>query len=142
MATRPPTDPQIEIDERQMVEAAQRDPRLFAALYDLHFERVYAYAVSRLRDRVEAQDLTSEVFHEALRNLAKYEWRGVPFSAWLYRIAANAIVDRANRAALEQKHADEEAAAVRRRSKTIWRKWSGARRFSAALRICRPTSGA
>ncbi len=109
MATRPPTDPQIEIDERQMIEAAQRDPRLFAALYDLHFERVYAYAVSRLRDRVEAQDLTSEVFHDALRNLAKYEWRGVPFSAWLYRIAANAIADRANRAALEQKHADEVA---------------------------------
>jgi RNA polymerase sigma-70 factor, ECF subfamily len=107
MTTRPSTDPQIEIDERQMVEAAQRDPRLFAALYDLHFERVYAYAVSRLRDRVEAQDLTSEVFHEALRNLAKYEWRGVPFSAWLYRIAANAIVDRASLAARDQQHREE-----------------------------------
>jgi RNA polymerase sigma-70 factor, ECF subfamily len=109
MATGPSTDPQIEIDERRMIEAAQRDPRLFAALYDLHFERVYAYAVSRLRDRVEAQDLTSEVFHDALRNLAKYEWRGVPFSAWLYRIAAHAIADRANRAAREQKHADDVA---------------------------------
>src|SRR5580704_19518617 len=81
--------------EQQLVEAAQRDPRRFAELYDAYFDRIYAYAVMRVRDRAAAEDITSEAFHQALKNLAKFEWRGVPFSAWLYRIASNAIVDRA-----------------------------------------------
>ena len=81
--------------EQQLVAAAQRDPRRFAELYDAHFDRIYAYAVTRVRDRAAAEDITSEVFHQALRNLAKFEWRGVPFSAWLYKIASNAIADRA-----------------------------------------------
>ena len=81
--------------EQQLVEAAQRDPRRFAELYDAYFDRIYAYAVMRVRDREAAQDITSEVFHQALKNLPKFEWRGMPFSAWLYRIASNAIVDRA-----------------------------------------------
>ena len=85
-----------------MIAAAQRDPRHFAELYDAHFERVYAYAMRRVRDRADAQDVTSEVFHQALQNLKSFEWRGVPFSAWLYRIAANAIADRAMKAAREQ----------------------------------------
>ena len=91
-----------EMNERQLVEAAQRDPRLFAALYDAHFDRIYAYAAMRTRNREAAQDITSEVFHQALANLAKFEWRGAPFSAWLYRIASNAIADRAAQSAREQ----------------------------------------
>lgn len=87
--------------EQGLVEAAQRDPAKFAALYELHFERVYAFAASRLRDRAAAEDVTSEVFHKALANLPSYEWRGVPFAAWLLRIAANAIIDHAKRAARE-----------------------------------------
>jgi RNA polymerase sigma-70 factor, ECF subfamily len=87
--------------ERLLVEAAQRDPSRFADLYERHFERVYAYVVYRVRDRDAAEDLTAEVFHKALANLGKYEWRGAPFGAWLARIAANAIVDRAKRSARE-----------------------------------------
>jgi len=87
--------------ERLLVEAAQNDPAKFAALYELQFERVYAFVASRVRDRASAEDVTSEVFHKALANLASYEWRGVPFAAWLLRIAANAIVDHAKRAARE-----------------------------------------
>jgi RNA polymerase sigma-70 factor (ECF subfamily) len=89
------------MDERLLVEAAQRDPAEFDELYELHFERVYAFVASRMRDRTTAEDVTSEVFHKALANLPKYEWRGVPFVAWLLRIAANAIVDQAKRAARE-----------------------------------------
>jgi len=63
---------------------------------------VYAYITLRVRDRDEAQDIASEVFHHALKNLARFEWRGVPFAAWLYRIAANEIADRGKRAAREQ----------------------------------------
>src|SRR6266481_1300645 len=78
-------------DERMLVEAAQSDPAKFDALYDLNFERVYAFLASRVRDRATAEDLTSEVFHKALANLPRYEWRGVPFAAWLLRIPATAI---------------------------------------------------
>ena len=88
-------------EERLLVEAAQNDPAKFDALYELHFERVYAFVATRVRDRSTAEDVTSEVFHKALANLPKYEWRGVPFAAWLLRIAANAIIDQAKRAARE-----------------------------------------
>jgi RNA polymerase sigma-70 factor (ECF subfamily) len=87
--------------ERRLVEAAQADPSRFADLYELHFDRVYAFIARRVRDRGETEDLTSEVFHRALANLSKFEWRGTPFAAWLYRIAHNAITDRAKRKAPE-----------------------------------------
>ena len=90
-------------DERLLVEAAQHDPRRFAELYELHFHRVYAYVVKRVQSREEAEDLTSDVFHQALANIQSFEWRGAPFSAWLIRIAANALTDRWKRAAHEKK---------------------------------------
>src|SRR5436309_5084579 len=93
--------PAKEEAERLLIEAAQRDRSRFAELYEDNFERVYAFIARRVRDRAEADDLTSEVFHQALAHLARFEWRGVPFAAWIFRIAANAIVDRAKRAAKE-----------------------------------------
>ena len=89
-------------EERLLVQAAQNDPAKFDALYELHFERVYYFLARRVRDRAIAEDLTSEVFHKALANLAAYEWRGAPFSAWLFRIAANALADQYKRASREQ----------------------------------------
>ena len=83
------------------MEAAQKDPTRFAELYETNFERVYAFVVRRVSDRDAAEDLTSEVFHKALANLRRFEWRGVPFAAWLLRIAANAIADRAQRVGIE-----------------------------------------
>jgi RNA polymerase sigma-70 factor, ECF subfamily len=80
--------------ERELIEAAKIDRSRFGELYENNFERVYAYIARRVRDRDAAQDLTADVFHSALKNLGRFEWRGAPFSAWLYRIAANAIVDR------------------------------------------------
>jgi len=105
-------------EERLLIEAAQRDPRRFAELFQLHANRVYAYIARRVRDRGDVEDLTSEVFHQALRNLKRYEYRGVPFSAWLFKIAANAIAQwarnnaRAKEAPLEdapEPTADEDA---------------------------------
>ena len=93
-----------EADERQLVEDARRDPRQFAPLYEQNFERIYAYVFRRVNDRAEAEDLTSEVFHLALANLKSFEWRGVPFAAWLYRIAANAIADRWRRTGRARVH--------------------------------------
>ena len=96
-----PGDIQEGMDERVFVEAAQSDPAKFEPLYEKHFERVYAFVASRMRNRAIAEDLTSEVFHKALANLPRYEWRGVPFAAWLLRIAVNAIVDHSKRSARE-----------------------------------------
>lgn len=81
-------------DERALVEAAQRDPSRFADLYERHFERVYAFVARRVRNRAIAEDITSDVFHKALANIGKFEWRGAPFGAWLVRIAANCVADR------------------------------------------------
>jgi RNA polymerase sigma-70 factor (ECF subfamily) len=94
--------------ERLLIEAAQEDPRRFAELYEANFERVYAFIVCRVHDRTQAEDLTSEVFHHALANLSRFEWRGVPFAAWLYRIAANAMADEWRRLS----HHDHDSAAV------------------------------
>jgi RNA polymerase sigma-70 factor (ECF subfamily) len=91
-----------EADEKLLVAAAQNDPARFAELYELYFARVYAYIARRASDRDTAEDLTSEVFHSALANLPKFEWRGAPFGAWLFRIAANAIADHWKRNAKEQ----------------------------------------
>jgi RNA polymerase sigma-70 factor (ECF subfamily) len=90
-----------EADERLLIEAAQKDPARFAELYESHFERVYAYVVRRVGNRAETEDLTAEVFHHALANLKRFEWRGIPFAAWLFRIAANLISDRWQRAGRE-----------------------------------------
>jgi len=90
-----------EADERLLIEAAQKDPARFAELYEINFERVYAYAVRRVGNRAEAEDLTADVFHQALANLKRFEWRGIPFAAWLFRIAANLISDRWQRSGRE-----------------------------------------
>lgn len=97
----------LQVEERLLVEAAQSDPARFDALYELHFERVYAFIASRVHDRASAEDLTSDVFYKALANLKSYEWRGVPFVAWLLRIAANAVIDRSQRASREHPMADD-----------------------------------
>lgn len=92
-----------EADERLLVEAAQRDPRRFAELYELNFHRVYGYVSRRVQNRDEAEDITSDVFHHAFAKLKQFEWRGTPFVAWLFRIAANAIADRWKRVNRESK---------------------------------------
>jgi RNA polymerase sigma-70 factor (ECF subfamily) len=83
-----------EVDDQTLVEAARADRARFLELYDRHFHRVYAYARRRTGNRADAEDVTAEVFRRALANLGQYEWRGIPFVAWLYRIAANELADR------------------------------------------------
>jgi RNA polymerase sigma-70 factor, ECF subfamily len=90
-----------ETRERLLVEAAQKDPARFADLYELNFERVYAYVARRVGDRNLAEDLTSDVFHKALAHLPNFDWRGVPFVAWLLRIASNVVADQWKRQSKE-----------------------------------------
>jgi RNA polymerase sigma-70 factor (ECF subfamily) len=94
-------------EERLLVEAAQADPAKFGELYEIHFERIYAFVARRVRDRDTAEDLTSDVFHRAFASLQSYESRGAPFAAWLMRIAANAVADQYKRAAREAPVSDD-----------------------------------
>ena len=87
------SDPQRE-DERELVELAKRDPRQFGALYDRHFQQIYRFVYSRVREQTAAEDVTSETFMKALKAMPRYQDTGRPFAAWLYQIAVNAIADR------------------------------------------------
>lgn len=98
-----------EADERLLVEAARRDPSRFAELYEQHLGRVHAYVLRRVGNRQEAEDITSQVFHQALEKIGSFEWRGVPFAAWLLRIAANATADKWRQRAREQGNPAKEA---------------------------------
>ena len=95
-------------DERLQVEAARQDPARFAELYEDNFERVYAYVARRVGNREEAQDVTADVFHQALAGLPRFEWRGLPFVAWLLGIAANVLSDRRQRAATRQEAGNDD----------------------------------
>ncbi len=89
---------QSEVDDRLLVEAAQKNPSRFAELYEYNFDRVYAFVAHRVVSREDAEDLTAEVFHQALASIGRFEWRGVPFVAWLIGIAAKLIAQRWQRA--------------------------------------------
>ena len=80
-----------EPDERLLIEAAQIEPARFAELYEQNFARVYAFFARRVATREAAQDLTAEVFHQALAGIRNFKWQGAPFVAWLYGIAANVV---------------------------------------------------
>ncbi|TAK33204.1 MAG: sigma-70 family RNA polymerase sigma factor [Chloroflexota bacterium] len=84
-------------DEAALVEAARTSAEAFGELYDRYFDRIYRYAYRKTNSREEAEDITSLTFQRALEGLGRYEWRSLPFGAWLYRIASNAIIDRHRR---------------------------------------------
>jgi len=88
-------------DDRLRVEDAQRDPARFGELYEQNFARVYAYIARRVGNRQHAEDLTADVFREALAGLGNFEWRGAPFVAWLLRIASRAVADHYRRSGRE-----------------------------------------
>ena len=77
--------------EQAWVEAAQKDPEQFDKLYDRYFEGIFNFVYRRTDDEVVAADITSQNFLAALQSLKKYSFRGLPFSAWLYKIAANQV---------------------------------------------------
>ncbi len=82
-----------EFDERGLVERAQRgDPDALAELYERYLPRVYRFVAARLRRTEDIEDVTEEVFLKVIDNLGRYRWRGLPFGAWLFRIARNEVV--------------------------------------------------
>jgi RNA polymerase sigma-70 factor (ECF subfamily) len=83
----------LDEDERSLIERAQADPLQFAVLYDRYVDRVYNYIYQRTGNHLDAEDLTARTFVRAFTHLERYMFRGVPFSAWLYRIAHNAVAN-------------------------------------------------
>lgn len=79
--------------DRLIARSGAGDPRAFGKLYDVFADRVYAYARSRVLTAQDAEDVTETVFMKAWEAIATYDNRGLPFSAWLFRIARNATVD-------------------------------------------------
>ena len=80
-------------DDRLLVEAAQADPARFVEIYERYVDRIYAFVSRRTGNRAAAEDITSHVFEQALGTIGRFEWRGVPVAAWLFRIASNALAD-------------------------------------------------
>jgi RNA polymerase sigma-70 factor (ECF subfamily) len=78
-------------EERQLILAAQRDRAAFAPLYERYVDQIFAYVLTLTKDRDRAEDVTAETFARAIDELPRFEWRGVPYSAWLYRVASNLV---------------------------------------------------
>lgn len=78
--------------EKKLVESAKKDPAKFADLYERHFDQIYKYVARRVGDTDMVHDLVSQTFFDALTHMKSYEWRGVSFAAWLYKIAHNNVL--------------------------------------------------
>jgi RNA polymerase sigma-70 factor (ECF subfamily) len=81
-------------DEAELIRRAQqRDQVALTQLYEDNFDKIYRYIVLKIGDRTEAEDMTQQVFLNALQSISSYRFKGMPFSSWLYRIAHNQVVD-------------------------------------------------
>jgi len=81
-------------DEESLVRRAQHhDQEAFAQLYEEHFDKIYRYVTFKIGNKTEAEDMTQQVFLNALQSISSFKWKGIPFSAWLFRIAHNQVVD-------------------------------------------------
>ncbi|MEE9188924.1 MAG: sigma-70 family RNA polymerase sigma factor [Anaerolineales bacterium] len=80
-------------DETALKLAAQGDQEAFGVLYERYVSRIYSYIYYRTGNQHDAEDLTARVFFRALRHVENYKDRGLPLSAWLYRIAHNLVAN-------------------------------------------------
>lgn len=78
-------------EEHAAIEAARADPRRFTPLYELYFGDIFRFLLRRCPDRDRCNDLVQDTFLKAMLALPRYESRGLPFRAWLYRIALNEL---------------------------------------------------
>jgi RNA polymerase sigma-70 factor (ECF subfamily) len=86
--------PEIQIEqqlliEEQVIRKARLDPQAFRPLYEKYYRKIFLFVLHRVGEKEISADITSQVFLKTLVSLEKYEFRGLPFSSWLYRIAVN-----------------------------------------------------
>jgi len=79
--------------EEELVKRAQHNRGAFGELYEIHYQRIFNYALKRTASVPLSLDVTSVTFLKAMNQIGKYRWRDIPFAAWLYRIASNEIND-------------------------------------------------
>lgn len=82
-----------DIDEKELIEQAKTDREAFGQLYEIYVDRIYNYVYYRTGNSADAEDLTAKIFVRAMQHIHRYEDKGVPFSAWLYRIAHNLVAN-------------------------------------------------
>jgi RNA polymerase sigma-70 factor (ECF subfamily) len=79
-------------EEFLIIEASKSDPEKFAPLYNKYYKQIFNYVYQRMDSKEAAFDVTGQVFLKALSNINKYQFKGVPFASWLYRIAHNEVM--------------------------------------------------
>lgn len=79
--------------EKLLIEQAKTDAQAFGGLYDVYYLKIFNYILRRIADVPTAEDITANVFIKALQQIHRFTWRGLPFSAWLYRIASHEIAN-------------------------------------------------
>jgi RNA polymerase sigma-70 factor, ECF subfamily len=79
------------LHEYSILDRSKKDPKAFGELYEKYFDRIFSFIYRQTDDEDLTADLSSQTFLTALKNVEKYEFRGVPFSAWLYKIASNEV---------------------------------------------------
>lgn len=100
------------LQEEEVIRKARKNPQAFRELYEKYYKTIFLFVLHRAGDRDLTADITSQVFLKALMQLPKYEFRGLPFSSWLYRIAINECYSyfrknkRERTVILEDHHAD------------------------------------
>jgi RNA polymerase sigma-70 factor, ECF subfamily len=83
----------MEAEELELIEQAKEDKEAFGQLYERYANRIYNYIYYRTSNQADAEDLTARVFMRAMKHIPNFEYQGVPFSAWLYRIAHNLVAN-------------------------------------------------
>lgn len=99
-------------EEYLVQQAVNGDQAAFTKLYDSNFDKIYRYIYLRVKNQVEAEDLTQDVFIKALGSIGSYKWRDLPFSAWLFKIAHNRVIDYVRKSSKEKRASLDEARAV------------------------------
>ena len=82
-----------EFDEKALIQRAKTNKDAFGQLYEIYYKRIYNYVYYRTGNVEDAEDLTARIFMRAMRHIERYQDQGVPFSAWLYRIAHNLVAN-------------------------------------------------
>lgn len=81
------------VSEEESIKRSATDPNAFRPLYEAYFKKIFLFILHRVGDKELTADLTQQVFLNALSNVHRYQFRGLPFSSWLFRIAANQCND-------------------------------------------------
>jgi RNA polymerase sigma-70 factor, ECF subfamily len=100
------------VEEKLVQRAINGDRDAFTQIYDLHFDKIYRYIYVKVRSQAEAEDLTQDVFIKAYEGIRSYKWRDLPFTAWLFRIAHNRVIDHVRKVSKEKRASLDEAGAI------------------------------